>query len=410
MTQPIILSAPLTLSDWVIKKDSPPFSPEGIRQVLEHSHAYGFTRIYWRCYDCGRSTYASQLIDPYWFNEIEPENMYTDETINGPFYLNEDQKSKLAAANFHNLDSLKYAIDYGHQLGLEIHAWASINEDDHGGGWPSRFSKQHPQYHWVTRGGRVYRSQLSFAFEKVREYKLALIKELLAYDIDGLFLDWIRTGDIRDNPQADDEGVADFGYEEPNIQAFRKQYGLDPHCVPNEDPRWIKLRAEPTTQFMRQCKQLVSANTKRIPLAVMGHNNWGYRGVLPGMDAYEQNKGMGGNKVNGSLRGLLCDLSTWANEGLIDEAVLAGYYWQGGSSTLAHQELVQETGGQVIPWTYEWVPNKVSDMEKCLNIAENVGANQILFWEADYIDNIPEHDLKEIIREIQERRQTGQIR
>ena len=45
------------------------------------------------------------------------------------------------------------AIDYGHSIGLKIHAWASINEDDHGWGWASEFSKAHPEFRWLRRDG-----------------------------------------------------------------------------------------------------------------------------------------------------------------------------------------------------------------------------------------------------------------
>src|SRR3982751_6294782 len=99
---------------------------------------------------------------------------------------------------------------------------------------------------------------MSFAFPEVRAYKLAIIDKLLAnYDLDGLFLDWIRTGDIRDNPQNDAEGVADYGYETPNITAFKNKYGVEAHTVPNGDPRWVRLRADPQTNFMRGVRERV---------------------------------------------------------------------------------------------------------------------------------------------------------
>ena len=68
---------------------------------------------------------------------------------------------------------------YGHQIGLKIHAWVTINEDDHGWGWPSEFTKHHPEFRWVRRDGTPYHSQLSFAFPEVRDYKLAILEELL---------------------------------------------------------------------------------------------------------------------------------------------------------------------------------------------------------------------------------------
>jgi hypothetical protein len=131
--------------------------------------------------------------------------------------------------------------------------------------------------------------------------------------------------------------------------------------------------------------------------------------VLPGMDNYERYAAMGGNKVNGSLQGLLCDMTQWAEEGLIDEAVLAGYYWQGGDSTQAWYELKEETSGKVKPWLYEWTPQTALDMERCLHAAEKAGAGQILFWEADYIDNIPKQDLQQIVQMVQKARVTGRV-
>ena len=119
-------------------------------------------------------------------------------------------------ARYHSgtIDSLAEAVRYGHQIGLEIHAWFSINEDDHAWGWPSRYTVAHPEHRWKRRDGSYYRSQLSFAHPQVRSYKLAIVQEVLDnYPVDGLFIDWIRTGDVRD-PQVDASGVADYGYED----------------------------------------------------------------------------------------------------------------------------------------------------------------------------------------------------
>src|SRR5205807_408948 len=106
--------------------------------------------------------------------------------------------SKVESLDYSSFDSLGEAVSYGHKIGLQIHAWVSINEDDHGWGIQSEFSKKHPEFRWRRRDGRPYRSQLSFAFPEVRKYKLAILEELLTnYPLDGLFLDWIRTGDVR---------------------------------------------------------------------------------------------------------------------------------------------------------------------------------------------------------------------
>src|SRR5205814_7561938 len=92
---------------------------------------------------------------------------------------------KFDALDYAKFDSLAEAVSYGHKIGLKIHAWVSINEDDHGWGLQSEFSKKHPEFRWRRRDGSSYRSQLSFAFPEVRMYKSAVLKELLAnYAID----------------------------------------------------------------------------------------------------------------------------------------------------------------------------------------------------------------------------------
>src|SRR5207249_5867999 len=173
-------------------------------------------------------------------------------------------RRKLDALDYEHFDSLAAAVKYGHQIGLEIHAWVSINEDDHGWGLQSEFTKKHPAFRWCRRDGRAYRSQLSFAFEEVRKYKLAILDELLdGYDIDGLFLDWIRTGDVRDNPQTDGQGVADSGYEAPLLERFKSKFGVDAHALASADDRWVRVRAEPQTQFMREVRKRVDARGRK---------------------------------------------------------------------------------------------------------------------------------------------------
>ena len=42
------------------------------------------------------------------------------------------------------------------------------------------------------------------------------------------------------------------------------------------------------------------------------------------------------DRIDGNLRGLLLDVKTWADEGLMDAALAAGYYRDGGTPELAY--------------------------------------------------------------------------
>jgi hypothetical protein len=379
------LSAPLTHSDWMLKPNAPAWGPDGVRTMLDACKECGWSHVYWRVFDAGVSTYKSKLLragdKPETDNYFAPTNE-ADLAIRQKFSpLAPEQAAevvrKLTSMDYSTFDSLAAAVEYGHKIGLKIHAWATINEDDHGWGWPSEFAKASPEFRWVRRDGTPYRSQLSFAFPEVRAYKLALIDELITnYDIDGLFLDWIRTGDVRDNPQTDAAGVANNGYDQPNIAAFKKQFNADPGDVPNDDDRWVRVRAEPQTQFMRDVRARIAKHQKPLPIAVMVGHPWHYRGTL--------------DPIDGNLRGLLLDVSTWARERLIDAAIPAGYYRAGGDPTKAFRALAEETQGKCDLWYYAWVPNTPDEFTRDFDAAHQLGAERMLFWEADYIADRPQ--------------------
>ena len=216
----LTLSAPLTHSDWMLKPGIG-WGTDGVRHMLDACKDCGWSRIYWRVLDGGRSLYKSRLLHP--MGQWDTDSFWSpqsdaDKALHRRFTagMSDEQRTallkKFDALDYAKFDPLAEAVTYGHKIGLQIHAWVSINEDDHGWGLQSDYSKKHPEFRWRGRNAKVYRSQLSFAFAQVRRYKLAILKELLAnYRLDGIFLDWIRTGDVRDNPQNDAEGVADYG-------------------------------------------------------------------------------------------------------------------------------------------------------------------------------------------------------
>lgn len=390
----LVLSAPLTHSDWMLH-DGVAWGPEGVRHMLDACKACGWSRIYWRALDGGRSLYKSDLMTPqgkwdadnFW-DPASPEDRKLMESFTSGMTPESRAaiRQKAERYDYATFDTLAEAVRYGHEIGLEIHAWISINEDDHGWGIRSRFTVAHPESRWRKRDGAFYHTQQSFAFPEVMRYKLAIVEEILDhYPVDGIFLDWLRTGDVRDNPQTDADGVADHGYEEPLIAGFKAKYNIDPHDLPNGDERWVRFRAEPHTEFMRAARRLVQSKRPGLPTAVLVTHPWCYRGLQ--------------NKIDGNLRGMLLDVATWAREGLVDAAAPAGYYMNGGTPELAYQALVRETERQVDVWYYGWVPGSVEEFTRDFERARRLGARQILFWEADYIDVRPDRQaLQETMR------------
>jgi hypothetical protein len=107
---------------------------------------------------------------------------------------------------------------------------------------------------------------------------------------------------------------------------------------------------------------------------MVGHP-WHYRGMQ--------------DPIDGSLRGLLLDVPTWSREHLVDAVVAAGYYRAGGDATKAFESLKKDVGNRADVWYYAWVPNANEDFTRDFDAAAKVGAKNVLFWEADYIDDRP---------------------
>jgi uncharacterized lipoprotein YddW (UPF0748 family) len=366
MSNNIILSSPVTHIDWLSKYHKQiGHGAKSVRCILDRCKALGLTRLYWRCFDGGLALYDSKLM----YSESKGPDADDHSAFIAP-----GKKTPDVFAGYKNFDSLKEAVQYGHKIGLEIHAWLSINEDDHAWGIQSRFTKEHPQFRWVKRSGQPYNEQLSFAFPEVRKYKLALVKEILAYDVDGFFFDWIRTGDLRNGPQADKTGTADFGYEKPLIEGFLKQYKRDPRQIPNNDEKWVQFRCEPQSLFVKDAHRLINRKSQKLPIAMMGHHPWSFRGD-------------GTDWINGNKHGLLLDVEKWAKEGWIDQAVAAGYFSKtrkGGTPNKAYNYMKELTKGRCEIWTYEQVPWHIEEIQANLKRAKRLGAKQILYWESDH--------------------------
>jgi hypothetical protein len=393
--QKLIFGTPLTHCDWMLKDNRPgvKWGIEGVRHMLSICKAAGMSQVYWRVLDAGRAMYKSRIVLPgenYEFNEFYNPVTPAEKALLDSFHMDYQRRNHsnrlisetINSMDYTTFDSFGAAVQVGHELGLEIHAWVTINEDDHGWGAPSVFTRLWPEYHWVRRDGTPYRSQLSFAFPQVIDYKLAIMKEVLAYDLDGLFIDWLRTGDVRDNPQTDEQGVANYGYEKPSVEGFKRKHGVDAHDVANNDPRWVQFRAEPRTEFMRRLRKLARKKSQHLPISVLVANPWCYRGL--------------GDKISGDLNGLLVDTPTWAREGLIDAAVPGGYFRDGGSTEAAYRSLEKETKGKIEIWPYEWVPKTPAEFAAQVTRARALGARHILFWEGDYFDD-PEAPAREAI-------------
>lgn len=170
-------------------------------------------------------------------------------------------------------DPLKVAIEAGHSLGMSVFISFRMNAvylppyEFFNGRW----FDQHKNMKVMDKNGKPALNY-SYAYQEVRDFRLGVIKEALAFHPDGLHLDFNR------NPPF-------FGYEPGLIQEFKKRFGdVDPRTLPVDDPRWFKLRSSYLTAFVRACRKALDATGpgKRLSVSIDADNWHAYACDVPG--------------------------------------------------------------------------------------------------------------------------------
>jgi hypothetical protein len=157
------------------------------------------------------------------------------------------------------VDTLQCVAQGCHEAGLLCYVTIRANPcyPLKAGGWPdgsmahffnARFWWDHPEFRIVQKSGKEH-PNMSYAFSEVRDMKLAILREVLQRDVDGIDVDFLRHPPV-------------LGYEEPLIKGFMAKYGADPGTLPDNDERWLAFRCEVMTGFMREVRKAVDAAAK----------------------------------------------------------------------------------------------------------------------------------------------------
>lgn len=134
----------------------------------------------------------------------------------------------------------------------------------------TQFARAHPEFLVKTREGQKLGRCLSYAYEEARNYRRNMIEEMLSYGLDGVLMDFTRWPIDADIFTLDESGVSRFGYEEPLAEGFKGKFGRNPLKIDNNDPEWIKYRADHgPTLFLKELKKSLTQKFNKKEICVM---------------------------------------------------------------------------------------------------------------------------------------------
>jgi hypothetical protein len=116
-----------------------------------------------------------------------------------------------------------------------------------------RFYDENPEIRMKNIHG-VSGIQLSYAYPKMRQYMVAMVKEILEYNPDCIMLEFMRHPPF-------------FGYDQPLVDLYIKRYGS---CTPNDfgTDQWEKLQCELMTSMIKEMRRVIDAKSPNIQLHV----------------------------------------------------------------------------------------------------------------------------------------------
>ncbi|MBN1555120.1 MAG: hypothetical protein JXA11_10260 [Phycisphaerae bacterium] len=308
-----------------------------LRELVRKCADCGIETLYWRVSEIGRVTYRSNV-----------RTRVGSPPKNTPY-----QEPSVMDLILKQCDPLEVGVEEAHRCGLNIFAYVTLF-DEYYPGMESDFEVCHPEYTWkhLSQNHHV-RGLLSYAYPEVRQHRLAEIRELIEYGVDGIYLDTARSHSgiqpILALPLGRHNPHENYGYNEIEVEAFREETGLDPLRTDRTQPEYRpvyleeyhKFRGRYLTRFLREVRQ--ETNRKPIELSV---------GFYTDAACYLSPAGQRGRSVMGRFHH---DYETWVDEDLIDSIVLIAEHRRfGARDWVEHSrdifEPVRKKGKKIYLW------------------------------------------------------------
>lgn len=245
---------------------------DDIRAMVWRHQRAGFGRIYWRCFGtCLDNSLSVPAAAPRWSQEDEQAFIKKNNCKTG-------WMSYFALAR--RFDPLKIAVEYGRQIGCDVHAmvrFTNFNRPPYANFW-----HDHPEFlaqmliskKDLQTGKRIpikpykrtpYARVLSFAYPEVRTFYVSFFKQLASTGTKGILIDMLRHPPIA-------------GFEPVVAQAFKRRYGKDMEPLDiYGDPQVQEHLSEYLRLFLVELRQAIG-NDIEISVRCRGPEAFGLRG------------------------------------------------------------------------------------------------------------------------------------
>ncbi len=218
------------------------------------------------------------------FGQVAYQSKGAATVFPGPAPLEKlDPARRRMAETLRTIDPLAIAVREARKQNIKILIWVTLSDE----GYPDpaianycvpQFLLDHPEARLQNREGKYLDGTLCYSVPAAREYRLGMIRELLAYRADGLYL-CTRS---HSNAFGTDSGD-DYGFNAPVVEEYRKRYGVDILTQPFDVAKWREIKSDGYDLLFEEISKLAKAAGQEIRLGVSSstlangafQSNWG---------------------------------------------------------------------------------------------------------------------------------------
>jgi hypothetical protein len=352
-----------THSDWVYNGGA--WGRAGHQRIADLTYAAGIRRLYWRTHNGGLACYPSKICG------VQDGELYRDPNFKGFGALPASHFAYAGQIDYREWDQVADMAEIGTRVGLETCHWITIFEDDHGGHLPSDFIRKHSEFRCMLRNGEAVPGCLDFGFPEVRDYKLAVLDEVLERPAKRVLLDFVRRNG---RPSADADGNYRYGYSPELVAAFHRETGLDAADLKPgtaEWEAWLDFHARPLTEFIRAASERIRAKGLGVDILVWAVDTRAWKAL---------------------------DLETVVREGLVDN-VLTGTLRYGFSPaearrqvTVIREQLGADNAVPILPGLFAYHQIPPLSVDEFFSAAEAEGCSEVVLHEANHVIECPISD------------------
>lgn len=234
------------------------YGEKEIEKYFKQLKELGVTGVQWRVSLTGHMMYKSKVATVFPGND--DLNKYPDGL-------------KLLASTLKEIDPLEIAIREARKNGIKIYIWMTLSDErgtlkDIENCMVPEILIKHPEYALLDKEGKPMIGTVCYNVPEVREYKLGIIKELVDYKADGIYL-CTRTHSFYHNVDKDIQ----YGYNKEIVDEYKKRYGKDILSESFDINKWLEIRAEGLDVFMKDASDLVHSAGQKIRFGIKTPQN-----------------------------------------------------------------------------------------------------------------------------------------